>query len=428
MPRNLTDLFESAVSTAPPELHDARDITRLAERSQRRRTTAFVAAGASLAVVAAVGLGYGLTHGRATTPEPAGPAYRYGQELDVKDAVAASSLPGFQVLPWTQPSVANFGPGRISLPTYLSLDASGRLLVGTYQGGDTTVIRFDTARLYDAPGRPASPLRAPASSGRLGGWEPAFTGDGRLWWFPTVNEGPPTGVNPIHVTDLSGGHDVSVPVGSVNEGVKPWVTGDHVWYEQQQGATLEGGETRRLYVEPLVAGAHARLVASDVLAAHVADGMAAWVTTDGRVHVAQADGSGVREVHVPLDPGCTLTSAPEMSLVQAIAVSRDVVALSELCGTGATAFDDLLAFDTSGRLLVHVKGFSVRAVSLSGSLLAVGGVDDRRRFENLVYDLRTGALATFGRFAGRLYDGSPELAGRYLLWYDTSGHVGEFTG
>src|SRR6476660_1776020 len=100
MPRNLSDLFEDAVRAAPPETHFAADITHLAERRQRRRMTAFVAAGASLAVVAAVGLSYGLTHGRATTPEPAGPAYEYGQELDVKDAVAASSLPGFHVLPW----------------------------------------------------------------------------------------------------------------------------------------------------------------------------------------------------------------------------------------------------------------------------------------------------------------------------------------
>ena len=32
MPRNLTDLMEAAVSTAPPEPHHASDITRLAER------------------------------------------------------------------------------------------------------------------------------------------------------------------------------------------------------------------------------------------------------------------------------------------------------------------------------------------------------------------------------------------------------------
>ena len=54
-----------------------------------------------------------------------------------------------------------------------------------------------------------------------------------------------------------------------------------------------------------------------------------------------------------------------MSMDQAVAVARDLVALTERCGRGADEFDELLAFDTSGHLLVHVKGFSVRALSLS---------------------------------------------------------------
>ena len=76
MPRNLTDLMEAAVSTAPPEPHQAADITRLAERRQRRRTT-FVAGAAALAVVAVAGGAFGLTRGQGTTPEPAAP-FKYG--------------------------------------------------------------------------------------------------------------------------------------------------------------------------------------------------------------------------------------------------------------------------------------------------------------------------------------------------------------
>jgi hypothetical protein len=426
MPRTLNDLFEAAVSTAPPERHHAADITHLAERRQRRRTT-FVAAAATLGVAVVAGVAVGITQHHPSKPEPAAPAFKYGQELDVNNVVAASSLPGIRELPWTQPSVQHLAGGGISLPNYAGIDASGRLLVQTYRAPGAIELR--TVRLYDAPGQPAAPLQPPTSSGATSpGWVPRFTGDGRLWWTSTVVQGPPTGVNTIHVTDLAGGQDVPVRVGSVNGGVRAWVTGDRVWYEGQQKGTAQGIEIRRLYTVPVSGGGSARLVADNVLAADVSDGVAGWVTTDGRVHLASADGSGVREVHVPLDPGCTVTPAPEMSLTEAFAVTRDAVALSERCGTGARQFDDLVAFDPSGRLLVHVKGLSVRAVSLSGASLAVGGIDGGRHFQNLLYDLRTGTLATFGRFQGRLYEGSPTLAGSYLLWYDTSGHVVKLPG
>ncbi len=127
MPRNLTDLMESAVSAAPPENHHASDITRLAERRQRRRTT-FVAGVAALALVAVAGGTFGLTRGHSTTPEPTAP-YKYGQELDVNDAVPVSSLPGFRMLPWTQPSLQPLSEASNRVPTYTGVDASGRLLV-----------------------------------------------------------------------------------------------------------------------------------------------------------------------------------------------------------------------------------------------------------------------------------------------------------
>ncbi len=425
MPRNLTDLMEAAVSAAPPETHHAADITHLAERRQRRRTT-FAAGAAALAVVAVAGGAFGLTRGGDdSTVEPTAP-YQYGQELDVKDAVAATSVRGFRVLPWTQPSVQHLGGGSTSLPTYAGVDASGRLIVETYRDGG--IVELDTVRLYDAPGQPAAALEPPPSEGTSGErWIPSFTGDGRLLWTSTRLQGAPEGVNTIHVTDLAGGRDVSIPVGSVNDGVRAWVTGDRAWYEGQQSVTSQGTEIRQLFTVPVSGDRTAHLVARDVLAADVSDGVAAWVTTDGRVHVANADGSGAREVPVPLDRGCVLTPAPQMSMDQAVAVARDLVALTERCGRGADEFDELLAFDTSGHLLVHVKGFSVRALSLSGASLAVGGVDGPSSLENLVYNLRTGTLVSLGRFPGNLYPGTPQVAGPYVLWYDQSGHVGEFT-
>ncbi len=181
-------------------------------------------------------------------------------------------------------------------------------------------------------------------------------------------------MNTVHVTDLSGGRDVSIQAGSVNDGVQAWVTGDQAWYERQQTMSSRGLEIRQLFTVPVSGAGPARLVAKDVVAADVSDGRAAWVTTDAKVYVANADGTGVREVPVPLGAGCTLTPAPYLSFTQALAVARDAVAVTERCSEGARAFDELLAFDTSGRLLVHVEGLTVTAVSLSGSSLAMGGV------------------------------------------------------
>ncbi len=92
MPRELTDLMESAVAAAPPEKYLAGDITRAAERHQRRRTT-FVAAAAALAVIVTGAVGYGATRHQESTPEPIGP-WKYGQHHTLSDAVVPDTFPG----------------------------------------------------------------------------------------------------------------------------------------------------------------------------------------------------------------------------------------------------------------------------------------------------------------------------------------------
>src|SRR5690242_21495813 len=102
MSRNLTDLMEAAVSAAPPEPHHAADITQLAARRQLRRT-AFVTAGAALAVVAVAGATIGLTQNHRSTPEPAAPVYLRNQTVDGSSAMPVNALPGYRGEPWTQP-------------------------------------------------------------------------------------------------------------------------------------------------------------------------------------------------------------------------------------------------------------------------------------------------------------------------------------
>ena len=90
MPRDLSQLMENAVSTPPHEPHLAGDITRLAQRHQRRRTT-FVAAGAALVVVAVAGVTVGLSGHQPSTPEPAA-RYSFGLASTLPAICIASFL------------------------------------------------------------------------------------------------------------------------------------------------------------------------------------------------------------------------------------------------------------------------------------------------------------------------------------------------
>src|SRR5690348_9203475 len=135
MPRDLNQLMEQAVSSPPHEPHLAGDITRLAQRHQRRRTT-FVAAAASLAVAVVAGVTVGLAHNRPTTPEPIA-RFKYDQTVDLSDAVPASSLPGYQPETYPVPSVQDLGTGNGEWATYREVDAQGRLIVLRARGGNS---------------------------------------------------------------------------------------------------------------------------------------------------------------------------------------------------------------------------------------------------------------------------------------------------
>ena len=228
-------------------------------------------------MVAVAGGAFGLTRGGDdSTVEPTAP-YQYGQELDVKDAVAATSVRGFRVLPWTQPSVQHLGGGSTSLPTYAGVDASGRLIVEPYRDAGHRGARHGSA--VRRPGQPGAALEPPPSEGTSGEVDAEFTGDGRLLWTSTRLQGAPEGVNTIHVTDLAGGRDVSIPVGSVNDGVRAWVTGDPRGTRGDVVTSPGHRDPSALRPCPSPGIATARLVARDVLAADVSDGVAAWVTT-----------------------------------------------------------------------------------------------------------------------------------------------------
>jgi hypothetical protein len=426
MPRDLSDLMESAVSSAPPEKHLAGDITRAAEHSQRRRTT-WVAAGAAAAVAVLAGVTIGLTQHHPSTPEPAHQPYLYDQTVDAGQAVAASSLPGYRLEPWTIPSVQPLGRGLLPSPTYHEVDQQGRLLVVRLTG------QHDRAgadvQLYDAPGQPPRPLRVPPSPGINGTertyWLPSFYGQDQLIWRPSapiINASR----NGFHLTDLSGGHDEFVRASFQVKNLGFSASADQVtdgtmWMTVYDSADVKTGTTTYVVYRGSFAGDVAR-VARDVAVLDVGDGIAGWVTTDGRVFV-QEPSSPPKQVDVPLDPGCQVSPASWFQAVGAFAVSRSAIALTERCGQGKDQLDEILAFDLSGRALVRVttRGTAFKPTFAGDALFFGSLADPQAKNAILRYDLVTGGLSSLSPPPGQRPLQDPQGAGDFVLWYDGQG-------
>jgi len=420
MPRDLTDLMESATRAAPPETHPAADITRLAARRHRRRTTS-IAVAASVAVIAAGTAGYGLTRGNGgSTPEPAAPL-KLDQNVDLSQVVPADSLPDYTLQPWTIRSVQRF-PDGTRIPTYQAVDSAGRLLVVDAPGGTQTQGPF-RVRLYDAPGGAAQPLRAPTSSGKAGSgattWLPAFYGDDQLLWHQaTGGSGPPA---ELHVTDLRGGHDQVVPatfrVGGRTLVVDPAnVTAGSMWMTSPVRTSTAGFSVYDVYRGTF--SGDATKVGTGVSLLDVGSEAAGWVTTHGQVFVQSATGAPPEQVRVPLGQGCRVPPAALLQGTGAFAVGSSAVALGERCGSGGRATDVLLVFDLSGRPLARITGVTAFNLSFAGDALLFQGNGIMLR-----YDLVTGTLAELGAPTGRGAQAPPRGAGSYVLWYDDRGHV-----
>ncbi len=421
MPRDLTDLMERATSFAPPEPHAATDITSLAARRHRRRTTG-IAGGLAATVLVAGAVGYGVTRGQSSTPEPAHDLL-YHQTVDLSQAVPASSLPGFTSEPWTIQSVQRFQDNS-AIPTYAAVDASGRLLVVDAPGGTQLQGPF-RARLFDTPGGAAQPLQAPASPGSVGSvpttWLPAFYGDDQLLWHPSTGfSGSTTG---FHLTDLQGGHDEVVPatfrVGTSKIVADPAdVTAGSMWMtlpvRDGSGSVVTVSDVYRASFSGQVSK-----VGSGASVLDVGSGMAGWATTRGQVFVQSATGAPAEQVRVPLDHGCRV--APARVLQGQFAVGSSAVALPEVCGTGHKAAQQLLVFDLSGRPLVRITGVTPFDMSFAGDSLLFQANEMVLR-----YDLVTGTLSRLNAPKQAPYLAPPQGAGSYVRWYDTEGgHVAE---
>ena len=440
MPRDLSDLMESAVSSAPPEKHHAGDITRAAERARRRRT-AWVAAGAAAAVVVVAGVTVGLTQHHPTQPEPAHGPYLHDQTVDASQAVPASSLPGYRLEPWTVPSLQELGAGTSPHPTYLDVDSEGRLLVEQVTGNGAIVpSRF---QLFDAPGQ-ERPLVTPPSPGFNGSarvvWVPSFHDADHLLWSPsTAVFGAEAG---FHLTDLNGDHDVFVgthaEVGNTSYDPTPmtdhaWVSGNRILFlSYDHVANKQTGTIGYSLLSETFSGSVTK-VAGDVASADVNDGVVGWTTLDGRLMLASDVGGRPHEVDVPLDPGCRVTPAVSLQNATTLRVSTRVITLTERCGRGNQTTDELLAFDPSGHLLVHVTGVSTYGVVLAGDHLLLTAVEPTGTARGDVvkyrYDLATGSLATIGAPTTSTDLQDLKGSGDYVLWYDDQGgHVASISG
>jgi hypothetical protein len=444
MPRNLTDLMESAVATTPPEPHHAADITRLAQRHQRRRTT-FVAAGAALAVVAVAGGAFGLTRGHDTTPEPAD-TYRMNQHQKLSDAVLAATASGFRTLTYDAPSLRPAHGSNGAIPLYSDVDAQGRLLA-IHVSGPGTRARV-TYSLLDGPGTPPRPVPAPPisnsqSPGSLQGsttWEWGYTGDDHLLWRKE-NTGGNLGVD-ARVTGLDGTGTVAVQVSfadvhfqgkfGIASTRNVWIDGGRAWFDvttRSNDSLKHPVEFVSLYSSKLGSTAGPRAESPrDALEIDVSHGKAVWVDATGQKVFAEDLATGAQhQVPVPLGVGCRMPPATAYvnEIQNDVQTNGALVAVNEVCGS-----DDahVVVSDLSGHLVTEVDpgvGNSVLAVELGERTLTFAGI---KPFEWYTDDLTTGTLVRIGDVPS---DGIHTMArsdGRYVLWYDAKGgHVGEFT-
>jgi hypothetical protein len=439
MPRDLTDLMERATAFAPAEPHDAADITRLAARHQQRRTAA-IAGGLVLAVVVAGVTGYGVTRTHDSSPVPAGP-YRYGQTVDLSDAVPASTVAGYRLEPWSIASVQHPGPRQGPLATYHSIDADGRLIVVHRRGPEPFQVP-EKVRLYDGPGQQAQPLQVPTSpgsnEGRTIGWTPSFLDDGRLVWVPSARDFSKASSG-FHVTDLRGGNDLFVPsgfhVGNGSFDGTPGTDHQHVseddfWFPVYQDHLPDFGGSAYSVYHATFSGELTE-VAEDVATMALGGGRVAWVTTSGELVTEDSAGGPQRRVDVPLTPGCRMPSPQELQTgagTGALAVDDSVIAMAESCGEGKDQRLEMLAFDLSGRLLVHVTGVYAFDPSFGDDSLVFVGLElPVNQTGTFRYDLVTGTLARLDIAGkGRMLH-APRVAGDYVLWYDgAGGHVARF--
>jgi hypothetical protein len=449
MPRDLTDLMERATSSAPPEPHLAADITRLAARRQRRRTTN-LAIGSTLAVVVAGVLGYGVTRGHPSTPEPAAPeppvTYRYGQHQTLSDAVSSSGDPDFRTLDYGLPSVIPGQGSMRAMGRYHSIDAEGRLIVldAKYSSPLVGSFSYQLAEGPDGPVReiPQPPLELMNKIGHDLQWDVEPTGDGRLLWHAAGTDFDAEDGILAELTDLDGsqlrslGADISqIPIHTAT-GIPTvsqlWVDGDAAYASVQtrdNGSLKSPVQLDTLYTYPL--SDHADVTpasAHDVLGIDQSHGTAVWVNADAtRVYAEDLSTGAQHVVPVPIDKGCQIPSPQSFfgGVNALLRTNGDLVALTEYCGRTAR----IVVTDLTGRLVTEVdpgpKG-ALYAMALGERTLTFGSVNGRARW--YADDLETGSVVALGQGNYQDVNNLPSSAGDYVLWYDsTGGHVGEFT-
>jgi hypothetical protein len=449
MPRNLTDLMESAVASAPAEPHLAGDITQLAQHRQHRRTS-FVAGAAALVVVAAAGGVVALRGGgHDATPEPVGPPVLMNQHQKLSEALSPGAASGFRILSYDAPSVLPAQGGYGALELWSDVDPQGRLLTARTTQPPTTA----TYAMVDGPGQKPRSVAAPAFSSlqpdgsTIPRW--SFTGDGRLLW----RNQPGSVLFDGRVTDLDGSG--SVPLQESFDGIhyqgrfgivssrNAWVEGGRAWFELKTSSndTLKNlVELVSLYSADLTDPQKLRAeTPKDALEIDVSHGEAVWVDATGTKVFAEDLATGAQhQVPVPLLKGCQMEppSAYFGESSRLVQTNGDLVAVNELCEGGEGAH--VVVSDLSGSLVTEVDpgpGNSVLSVDLGESTLTFAALTP---FTWYTDDLTTGQLVELGDvgsggvhfpFLGNDDTTASRSAGRYVLWYDADGgHVGEFTG
>ena len=295
---DLKELFDDAVAHAPAETHLPADIVRAAQRDHTRRTT-IVVAGLAAAVVAIVGVGFGLSRQVSTAPPPPGPAYQPpAGALALADAIPA------------EPRV-DYGDGRM-----VTSDASTerRFTSQTNNGGVVLMEATGGVYTYSVVGTESADTELTPPPGRTASADLMPLAVDDRWEVWGDRSTPDIG---LQVRDVASGEWFDV-AGSLDDDLPSGAAIDDVYLARNRlyvvASTPEAGRAMQ-YVAAMRPGASLEPdLPEAAIAVGAGGGKVAWVPVARPDVIEVVDRDFDEDMTLPLDlePGCQV--APRHSL------------------------------------------------------------------------------------------------------------------
>lgn len=347
---DLKDLFDDAVAHPPAETHAPADVVRAARLDTSRRTT-IALAGIAAAVIAVVGLGYGLSRDVSSAPLP-GPAY----QPPAGSTPLASAIPAEPRVDFLDQRTVESDDDRVQRFTALTNDG-GAVLLRVVDGDWSFSVTGlgQPQQLAPPPGRVAGPGLVP--------W--AVDSSWEVWGDPAARE------LELSVRDVASGawFDVSGSLADLPDGAS---IEDVYLRRARLYVVASDPQARRamLYDVGLRPGAVLEpTLPADAVVVGSGGSKVAWVpvATPGVVEVFDLDFDEPATLPLELAEGCAI--APRRSL----ATNSYLIAAFVRCDRGRSAVVRTFRWDGAAQEVLAGEG--VQAIDMTEGGLVVAATD-----------------------------------------------------